>query len=158
MEVVAGGVQLWIGEVEVGASILCCGRAGRGGVCGLGGLVQEEGRGLGRGCLLGRSAVVVDGGLRFRGEGVLVSCVGADGRRWVGGGRRSRGSVRSLGRVRGGEVVMVVRDVVRGEMGKLKDGREAGVELESGEVGVVKVSRAAGIELERGEVGALKAG
>ena len=158
MEAGADGVELCIGVVEVGARVLCCGRAERGGVCGLRGLVRGEGGGLGRGCLLGRSAAVVDGVLRLRGEEELVSCVGVDGRRWARGGRWSRGSDRSLGWVCGGEVVMLVRDAVRGEMGRLKDGREAGVELESGEVGVVKVSRAAGIELEWGEVGALKAG
>ena len=35
MEVVAGGVELCIGVVEVGARVLCCGRAERGGVCGI---------------------------------------------------------------------------------------------------------------------------
>ena len=43
-----------------------------------------------------------------------------------------------LARVRGGEVVLLVRDAVSGEMGKLKDGWEAGMELERGEVGALK--------------------
>ena len=35
-----------------------------------------------------------------------------------------------MGWVCGGEVVMLVRDAVRGEGGRLKDEREAGVELD----------------------------
>ena len=81
MEAGADGVELCIGVVEVGARVLCCGRAERGGVCGLRGLVRGEGGGLGRGCLLGGSAVGVDGVLRFRGDEVLASWVGVGGRR-----------------------------------------------------------------------------
>ena len=44
-----------------------------------------------------------------------------------------------------------------GERGKVKDGIEAGME-ESGEMGVLKESREAERERERGEVGVLKRG
>ena len=60
---------------------MCCGRTERGEFCGLRGLVRGEGGELGRGCLLGGSAVEEDGVLRFRGEEVLVSWVGAGGGR-----------------------------------------------------------------------------
>ena len=43
----------------------------------------------------------------------------------------------------------------KGERGKVKDGREAGME-ESGEMGMLKESREAGKDRERGEVGVLK--